>query len=48
MKIFAQLIQALDSSNKTQWKMDAINLYFTEASESDKLWFLALFTGKRP
>lgn len=48
MKDFAQLIQALDSSNKTQWKMDAINQYFTEASESDKLWFLALFTGKRP
>lgn len=48
MKEFATLINALDSSNKTTLKRDAILTFFAEASEKDKLWFLALMTGKRP
>ncbi|WP_333863484.1 ATP-dependent DNA ligase [Sphingobacterium sp.] len=48
MKEFATLINALDSSNKTNLKKEAILDFFASASEKDKLWFLALMTGKRP
>lgn len=48
MKVFAQLIYALDSTNKTTQKMDAIDRFLREAEDNDKLWFLALFSGKRP
>lgn len=48
MKEFATLIHALDSSNKTNSKKEAILTFFNQASEKDKLWFLALMTGKRP
>lgn len=48
MKVFATLIQSLDSTNKTNQKIAAIETFLDQASESDKLWFLALFSGKRP
>ncbi|HMR20068.1 MAG TPA: ATP-dependent DNA ligase, partial [Sphingobacterium sp.] len=48
MKTFANLINALDSTNKTNQKLEAIDIFLNEATENDKLWFLALFTGKRP
>ncbi|SMC45448.1 ATP-dependent DNA ligase [Moheibacter sediminis] len=48
MKEFATLINALDSTNKTTLKLEAINQFLIDASNDDKLWFLALFTGKRP
>lgn len=48
MRAFADLIYALDSTNKTTAKLDAIQRFLAEGSESDKLWFLTLFTGKRP
>lgn len=48
MKAFANLINALDSTNKTNLKLEAIDRFLNEAGDSDKLWFLALFTGKRP
>ncbi len=48
MKDFAQLINALDSTNKTTAKVDAMVSYLQIANANDKLWFLALFTGKRP
>ncbi|MVZ64637.1 ATP-dependent DNA ligase [Sphingobacterium sp. DK4209] len=48
MKAFAQLISSLDSSNKTTLKMEAILQFLDIADNSDKLWFLSLFTGKRP
>ncbi len=48
MKDFAQLINALDSTNKTTAKVEAMVSYLETANASDKLWFLALFTGKRP
>jgi DNA ligase-1 len=48
MKVFAQLINALDSTNKTNLKGEAIERFLSEAVEGDKLWLLALFTGKRP
>lgn len=48
MKEFATLINALDSTNKTTLKLEAINQFLIDATDDDKLWFLALFTGKRP
>ncbi len=48
MKNFAQLINNLETTNKTNAKIDAMVSYLETAPESDKLWFLALFTGKRP
>lgn len=48
MKTFATLVNALDSTNKTTQKLEAIDQFLTDATEQDKLWFLALFTGKRP
>lgn len=48
MKAFADLIFALDSTNKTTAKLEAIQLFLRDGEEKDKLWFLALFTGKRP
>ena len=48
MKNFAELINALESTNKTNAKIDAITDYLERAPDDDKLWFIALFTGKRP
>lgn len=48
MKYFAELINAVESSNKTTAKVDAIVHYLEIADDKDKLWFLALFMGKRP
>lgn len=48
MKRFAQLIQELELSNKTNDKIDALVAYFNEADERDKPYVIAMFTGKRP
>ncbi len=48
MRNFAQLISALESTNKTNAKLDAMVQYLQTAPDADKLWFVALFTGKRP
>ncbi len=48
MKRFAQLISSLESTNKTNAKIEAMVHYLQTVPENDKLWFLALFTGKRP
>ncbi|WP_370898439.1 ATP-dependent DNA ligase [Chryseobacterium gossypii] len=48
MKHFADLINALESTNKTNAKIDAIMDYLERAPDEDKVWFIALFTGKRP
>lgn len=48
MKAFASLVHALDSTNKTNQKMEAIHHFFEVAEDKDKLWFLALFSGRRP
>lgn len=48
MKQFAQLITNLENTNKTNAKIDVMVSYLETAPEKDKLWFLALFTGKKP
>ncbi|MEM6718679.1 MAG: ATP-dependent DNA ligase [Bacteroidota bacterium] len=48
MKRFSELISAIEITNKTNAKIAALVHYFTVAEDKDKLWMIALFTGKRP
>ena len=48
MKHFSELISAIEITNKTNAKIDALVDYFKIASDKDKLWIITLFTGKRP
>ena len=48
MKDFSNLINAIEITNKTNAKIEALVRYFSTAVDKDKLWLIALFTGKRP
>jgi len=48
MKHFAALINALDSTTKTNEKLAALVRYLEVATPGDSLWAVALLTGKRP
>ncbi|MDB5203319.1 MAG: ATP-dependent ligase LigC [Ferruginibacter sp.] len=48
MKQFAELIEVLATSTKTTAKLEAIQDYFAVADDTDKIWMIALFTGRRP
>ncbi|TDQ18971.1 DNA ligase-1 [Algoriphagus boseongensis] len=48
MKDFANLIERLDTTTKTNQKVAALAEYFKEASEKDKLWTIAILSHRRP
>lgn len=48
MKAFATLVAAIGSSTKTNDKLEALQDYFTTAADSDKVWVIAIFSGRRP
>jgi DNA ligase-1 len=48
MKRFAELVNLLGASTKTNEKLDALAHYFATADEQDKLWVIAIFSGRRP
>ncbi len=48
MKQFANLFLNLDRTNKTNQKIELLKHYFLSAPEDDRIWALALFTGRRP
>ncbi|ETA50688.2 ATP-dependent DNA ligase [Ponticoccus alexandrii] len=48
MKRFAALFNAVDQTTKTTVKTAALAEYFTQAPDTDKLWCVALFSGRRP
>src|SRR4051812_9711958 len=48
MKKFAELIAILATSTKTNAKISALQKYFDIAVPEDKVWTIALFTGRRP
>ena len=48
MKHFAQLIKTLDSTNKTNVKVQALADYFSVASNKDKVWTIAILSHRRP
>jgi DNA ligase-1 len=48
MKAFAELVQTLGTTTKTNAKLDALVQYFSVANDKDKVWVIALFSGRRP
>ncbi len=48
MKDFAALYARIDESTKTTVKVAALAEYFRSAPDDDKLWTVALFSGRRP
>ena len=45
---FVKLYQSLDQTTKQNEKVQLLVNYFSETTDSDKLWVIALFTGNRP
>ncbi len=48
MQLFAQLVQQLGMSTKTNDKLQSLVNYFTHADPKDRVWVIALFSGRRP
>ncbi|HTL07650.1 MAG TPA: ATP-dependent DNA ligase [Chitinophagaceae bacterium] len=48
MRLFTELVNVLGSSTKTNDKLEALSNYFSLADEKDRVWVIALFSGRRP
>ena len=48
MKGFAELVRILGTATKTNDKLNALVEYFTQADDRDKVWVIAIFSGRRP
>src|SRR5437773_2422684 len=48
MRLFAELVTTLGTSTKTNEKLDALSEYFATANDKDKVWVIAIFSGRRP
>ncbi len=48
MKAFAHLFTALDQTTKTSVKTAALADYFRHAPDDDRIWTIALLSGRRP
>jgi DNA ligase 1 len=48
MRQFAELVTVLGTSTKTNEKLDALSQYFATADDKDKVWVIAIFSGRRP
>src|SRR4051812_27007099 len=48
MQVFAELVTEISSSTKTNDKLEALINYFNVAPDKDKVWVIALFSGRRP
>lgn len=48
MKKFASLIKTLDSTNKTNIKVQALTDYFLAANDNDRVWTIAILSHRRP
>jgi DNA ligase-1 len=48
MQLFAELVTKLGTSTKTNDKLEALVEYFSSANDKDKVWVIALFSGRRP
>lgn len=48
MRLFAELFVRLGTSTKTNDKLDALTAYFAVADDREKVWVIALFTGRKP
>jgi DNA ligase-1 len=48
LKGFANLVRIIGTSTKTNDKIDALTHYFSTAEDKDKVWVIAIFSGRRP
>src|SRR4051794_9273637 len=48
MLAFAELVLQLGSSTRTNDKLDALVDYFSQAEGKEKVWVIAIFSGRRP
>jgi DNA ligase-1 len=48
MREFAELVMELGSSTKTNEKLEALVRYFSGAGDKDRVWVIAIFSGRRP
>ena len=48
MRAFAELFRALDQTTSTKRRVTLLAQYFEQVSDEDKVWTIALFSGKRP
>ncbi len=48
MRAFTTLFRKLDETNKTNAKVLALKEYFAQADDKDKVWTIALMSGRRP
>jgi DNA ligase-1 len=48
MRSFSELVVLLGTSTKTNDKLDALIQFFSTASDQDKVWVIALFSGRKP
>ncbi len=48
MKYFSELIKKLDSTNKTNSKVQALTEYFRKVEDRDKVWAIAILSHRRP
>lgn len=48
MQRFAQLIEELNSTTRTHDKRDALIRFLQEAPDAERVWLIAIFTGRRP
>lgn len=48
MELFAELVSEISGTTKTNDKLDSLVNYFATAPEKDRVWVIALFSGRRP
>ncbi len=48
MRLFADLVHKLGTHTKTNDKINALIEYFSAGTPEDKVWMIALFSGRRP
>lgn len=48
MRHFAELVATLGTTTKTNEKLNALVRYFSVADDRDKVWVIAIFSGRRP
>ena len=48
MQLFAKLVHKVGSSTATNDKLDALTEFFTTAKSKDRVWVIAIFSGRRP
>ena len=48
MKLFTELYNELDQTNKTNEKVEALKNYFGQAGKSDAAWALYFLSGRKP